>query len=194
MTATVLLCVGRIDPQKNQLDLIRALPEWKRMNPSVHLVLVGHVTNEEYESRIRTEIRQSNLQDNVTIIPGIDPQSSDLPNAYHAADLFVLPSLHEPFGIVVVEAWAAGLPVVASRVGGLADLIVDGQDGYLFDVRDRHDLTSTVSRVLKTSAAELAPMVSRARNKAETEYSWDRVTEQLLEIYSEVSSDLSYSK
>ena len=114
----LILCVGRIDPQKNQLALVKAMPDLIKTQRKLKLMLIGHVTNREYLDCIERDIHDLDLQDHVTVIPGINPQSSELVDAYDAADLFALPSLHEPFGIVVVESWAARTPVAASRVGG----------------------------------------------------------------------------
>jgi glycosyltransferase involved in cell wall biosynthesis len=185
----LLLCVGRIDSQKNQLELIRSMPHILQANSKVHLLLVGHVTSSEYESRILTEISKLRLGNRVTLIRGIDSQSTDLVDAYHAANLFVLPSLHEPFGIVVVEAWAAGLPVVASNVGGLADLISDHQDGRLFDPNVANDCGVKVSEMMNLSSDAIGTMTTNAFKKAASKYSWDYVTEQLINIYLEAAHD-----
>ena len=73
------------------------------------------------------------VTERVTLIPGLPPGDPRLKAILHEAELFVLPSLHEPFGIVALEAWAAGLPVVAARTGGLKDFIEEGRTGLLFD-------------------------------------------------------------
>lgn len=68
--------------------------------------------------------------------------------AYHGADVLVLPSIHEPFGIVILEAWASGLPVVATRVGGVVDLVNHGHDGLLVDSSDDVGLAGAIESVL----------------------------------------------
>ena len=186
---TLLLCMARIDPQKNQLELIRSMPAWKRTRGSVHLLLVGPVTSSEYATQLRKEIDRLELADDVTIVRGIDPQSQDLPNAYHAADLFVLPSMHEPFGIVVVEAWAAGLPVVASNAGGLSGLITDQVTGRLFDPSREGDCAGAVLDALNAPSETTHKMIQAARREAEDKYSWEQVTEQLKSIYETVLND-----
>src|SRR5260370_10698311 len=127
--AFVVLTVGRIDPQKNQLLAVRLLAQLLRERVNAHLVLVGHVTNAAYDAQLEREIDALVLSDRVTLIRGLDTHDPALVNAYHAADLFVLPSVHEPFGIVILEAWAAGLAVVASRVGGVPSFVPGGEDG-----------------------------------------------------------------
>jgi glycosyltransferase involved in cell wall biosynthesis len=184
--ATVLLTVGRIDPQKNQLALVRILPQLRKSHPQLHLLLVGHITNEQYHRTLLDEIRDLGLTRNVTLIPGIDPESQDIVDAYHSADVMVLPSIHEPFGIVLVEAWAAGLPVAASRVGGIASLIRDGDDGVMFDPGDNNAIGNAIDGLLRNPVRRHL----LARNgcaKATDQYSWNRITEQLVEVYKEVT-------
>lgn len=191
-TSKILLCMGRIDPQKNQLELIRSMPVWKQKHDSIHLLLIGPVTNDDYESRLRAEICRLSLSDDVTIIPGIDPHSDDLCNAFHAADFFVLPSLHEPFGIVVVEAWAAGLPVVSSNAGGLAGLITDQSTGRLFDPSRAGACATAVLAALDAPAEETNQMIRAARREVEEKYSWEQVTEQLKAVYTQVLNHASH--
>ena len=146
--AFVILVVGRIDPQKNQLLAVRLLAELRRVEPRAHLVLVGPVTNADYDASLSKEISALGLDANVTLIRGLETSDPDLVNAYHAADLFLLPSVHEPFGIVILEAWAAGLPVVASNVGGVPSFVSDGENGCLFPSGDLAALLGTVREMI----------------------------------------------
>src|ERR1051326_4710675 len=140
--AFVVLVVGRIDPQKNQLLAVDLIGRLRSEHVDARLVLVGHVTNADYDAKLQREIETQGLTDFVTVIRGLETRDPELVNAYHAADVFLLPSVHEPFGIVILEAWAAGLPVVASRVGGVPSFVSDGGDGLLFDSGDSEKLTA----------------------------------------------------
>ncbi|MEW6753865.1 MAG: glycosyltransferase family 4 protein [Candidatus Latescibacterota bacterium] len=180
----VILTVGRIDAQKNQLFLVRALPRLLRQEARTRLLLVGHVTGEEYCSRVQQEARALGVAERVTLIRGLDPASQELVEAYHAADLFALPSVHEPFGIVILEAWAAGLPVIASNVGGVPSFVEDGKDGLLFPPGDEEAFLGHVCRIWREPRAA-ARLGSLGRIKAEERFSWDHVTDRLLEIYEE---------
>ena len=127
--ACVILTVGRIDPQKNQIFAIHLLPELIKLNPDTHVVVIGPVTHENYNKKLSRAINEKGLEGHVTVIDGLAAGSRELVDAFHGADIFLLPSIHEPFGIVILEAWAAGLPVVATRVGGIPSFVSNGEDG-----------------------------------------------------------------
>ena len=178
--------VARIDPQKNQKLAVKALDRLvKTSDSNTHLLLIGHVTNEGYRAELNELIKQSGCENRVTLITGLDPSSNDLINAYHAADLFVLPSNHEPFGIVILEAWAAGLPVVATDVGGVSSLVDDGNDGILVQSKDDESLARVIGD-LERSTERCNQLAARGFLKARDEYSWDSVTQRLISIYEEV--------
>lgn len=185
--AKVLLAVGRIDPQKNQLLAVRAFAKLLAEQPRAHLVMIGHVTNDGYRQKIEALVQSLDIRVNVTLIPGVDAASNDLVDAYHAADVFVLASIHEPFGIVILEAWASGLPVVASRVGGIRALVDDGVDGALFDSESEGGLLDAL-RALTTNKDRATSLGEAGRAKATRLYGWDRITDRLLGIYEEVAS------
>jgi glycosyltransferase involved in cell wall biosynthesis len=127
-TQKLLLNVGRIDPQKNQMVLIDALSLIHKQRDDVHLVLLGPVTDDLYLVSLKKRIKQLELEGHITIIDGLDQDDPLLRSAYHAADLFCLSSVHEPFGIVILEAWASKCPVLAARVGGIPDFAENGKD------------------------------------------------------------------
>jgi glycosyltransferase involved in cell wall biosynthesis len=183
--ALVLLSVARIDAQKNQRLLVRALPELLAAEPRLRLVLIGNPTDAAYHEALLRDVAERDLGRFVRVVAGLPARSQELLDAYHAADVFVLASVHEPFGIVVLEAWAAGLPVVASRVGGVPHFVADGVDGLLFRSDDAADLSEKVRALLASSELRRGLAEAGAR-KARGEYSWDRITDRLLEVYREV--------
>lgn len=184
LSAQVVLTVGRIDPQKNQLLAVRLLPELLKEAPEVHLLLIGPVTNDAYYEQLCRAVRERGLTGYVTIIPGLDAASQELVDAYHAADVFLLPSIHEPFGIVILEAWAAGLPVLASRVGGVPSFVTDGQDGLLVEPGDEQALLQAFRALVKNDQHRHA-LAMAGQVKAREHYSWDKITERLVHIYEE---------
>jgi glycosyltransferase involved in cell wall biosynthesis len=178
----VLMTVGRVDPQKNQLALLDAMPQLIREHPQTHLVLIGPVTVEAYGSQLLQKINAAGLHGNVTVLPGIPGGSADLVNALHAADVFCLPSRHEPFGIVILEAWAAGLPVVASCVGGIPSFTCDGEDCLHANPDEPESFASAVN-LLRLNPQFARQIAANGRHKARTEYDWARITDRLEAIY-----------
>ncbi len=184
----VLLLVGRIDSQKNQMAAVVALERLRKEFPDLHLLLAGPVTDPGYARLLQAGIRERNLGESVTLIEGLPPDSQDLVDAFHAADVFLLPSIHEPFGIVILEAWAAGLPVVAARVGGVPSFVDEGADGLLFDPGDEEALAAGLRRCLE-SPSMARGLGEAGRRKAQAEYDWDRVTRLLIDLYQGVVRD-----
>lgn len=178
-----VLCVSRIDYQKNQLLLVRAFARFARAHPDWSLVLIGPVTVEEYRDRIRAEVRSAGLGDRVRMIPGFAPDDPRLPSAYRAASVFVLPTVHEPFGIVLLEAWASGTPAIASRVGGIPGFTHDGRDVLWFESNDEEALAARLGRVADEPGLGAALAEAGAREVAA--YDWASVAERTRAIYDE---------
>jgi len=180
----VLLCVGRLDPQKNQVLAVRLLHALLPRQPRLRLVLVGHVTNEAYADAIEAEAAALGVSGRMTVLKGVAAGSPDLVDAYHSAQVFLLPSVHEPFGIVILEAWAAGLPVVASRVGGVPDFVHHGMDGMLADPDDLDGMARATEGLLASPEAA-ARLGGEGRARARGEFSWDAATRRLVGVYEE---------
>ena len=179
----ILLCVSRIDYQKNQLILPEILA---LLGEPWHLVLIGAPTAEWYMDKVREKIQLMNLKDRVTMITGVPPDSSLLPAAYRAASAFLLPSLHEPFGIVVLEAWSAGTPVITSPVGGLKTLIRDGETGFFAPPEGAPEEWAALIRKLDEDADFRGRITDAADAEVREKYTWDIITDRLLDFYQEV--------
>ena len=193
LDAYVVVTVGRIDPQKNQIFAVDLLPELMRLNPDTHMVIIGPVTNERYHEKLTRKINENGLQGRVVVIDGLAAGSQELVDAYHGADLFLLPSVHEPFGIVILEAWAAGLPVIASRVGGIPSFVKDQEDGLLFAPNDKLSCLKTFE-ILTSSQSKAGEMAAAGRRKAVARYSWDGITQTLIDIYEEAIRENPFRK
>jgi glycosyltransferase involved in cell wall biosynthesis len=191
--AFVILTVGRIDPQKNQLLVVKVLPELARIRPKAHHLVIGPVTHDEYYRELTSYVRSEGLASRVTVIPGLDAGSQTLVDAYHASDLFLLPSVHEPFGIVILEAWASGIPVLASRIGGIPSFVTPYETGILFESNNAESLVAAF-RFLVQHPEETGSLVETGRKKARSEYSWGAITDRLMEIYEDALRENPFRK
>ncbi len=177
------LCVSRIDYQKNQLLLVRAFARFAAAHLDWSLVLIGPVTVEAYRDEIQAAIRTSGLEGRVLMIPGFAPDDPLLPSAYRAASVFVLPTVHEPFGIVILEAWASGTPAIASRVGGIPGFTHDGRDILWFESNDEEGLADRLRRVADERG--LGTVLSAGGTREVAAYDWASVAAQTHDIYRE---------
>ena len=177
-SSATLLCVARIDRQKNQLALIENLTR----HPGRKLRLVGPVTQQDYREQLERRAVELGVADRVTFVGALKPGSPELLAEYRAADIFVLPSRHEPFGIVVLEAWAAGLPVAASDVGGLGRLCAaHPRAAVLFPSGDSAALDAAVDKAFAERAEMSAAGVAAAK-----EYDWATLAARLVDFYADI--------
>ncbi len=165
---TVLLYVGRLSLEK-QIEHIRPVLE---QAPNTRLVLVG-----DGPARDSLERQFEGLP--VTFMGYLSGQR--LSQAYASADIFVFPSRLETFGLVVIEAMASGLPVAAARVGGVADIVSEGVNGYTFASGDVAALLAAVDE-MASNRQKRAWMGEQARAYAETQ-SWEAIMDEVIELY-----------
>ncbi|MDZ4767695.1 MAG: glycosyltransferase family 1 protein [Chloroflexota bacterium] len=171
---TLLLYVGRISSEK-QIDHLRPVLE---AVPGTRLAIVG-------DGPARADM-EAYFAGTPTRFMGY-LKGEALSEAYASADMFVFPSAMETFGLVVVEAMAAGLPVVASRVGGIPDVVELGVTGYTFEVGDTAGLIDGVRRIA-SSRARITQMGVAARAFAETQ-SWDAMMDEVVDLYARLITE-----
>ncbi len=178
----LILCVGRIDAVKNQGALVEALHVLREKRRAVALVLVGAVTDATYGAALERRVEKLGLAGAVRFVGALPPRDPRLVGLYQRADVVALPSLSETFGIVILEAWAAGACVVASRTSGASELVRDGANGVLHDIDDCDGLVDALDRVLsdETLARKLA---SAGRAKALSDYDYVAVAGRVLDVY-----------
>ena len=179
-SAMNILCVARIDRQKNQMMLVEALAR----HPEVTVRLAGPVTQPDYHAALEARAAELDVADRLSFTGALGPGSPELIAEYANADAFVLPSRHEPFGIVVLEAWAAGLPVVASDVGGLGKLCAAHPEAALtFPPGDSAGLDRALEEISRRVASGEAAKMSAAGRKAAAEYDWSNLSQRLVDFY-----------
>ncbi|CAB4958360.1 MAG: D-inositol-3-phosphate glycosyltransferase [Actinobacteria bacterium] len=185
--ALLLLFVGRIQPLKAPDVLVRAAAEIIAADPSLrarlHVVICGGLSG----SGIERSDNLGRLADDLGIsdLVRFEPPStrSQLVRWLQAADLTVVPSYSESFGLVAIESQACGTPVVAAAVGGLATAVRDGVSGRLVQGHDPVEWARVLAALLYDSAERLRMSVA-ARAHAEG-FGWDATTGSLLEVYGE---------
>ena len=176
--AKLLLCISRIDYQKNQKILLELL---KKEN-SLHLLLIGPVTAPWYLEELLADAEKWGLKERLTIIPGLVPDSVELLQALKTAYCFILPSRHEPFGIAALEALDAELPLIASNVGGLRDFLTDGKNALLFEDNNADSLLKTYGRI-----DSLREQIIAGGRATAAEYNWQSISAKLTGIYRELA-------
>ena len=178
--AIVIGMVGRLYA-KGQETMVAALPALLKRHPSLHLVLVGPEGSDGDKQRLKGLIAEAGVVDKVTIAGRRD----DIPELLPAFDLLVHLPHTESFGLAIVEAMASGLPVVASDVGGCAEVVRDGQSGYLIPHGDMDALSKAVTRLVSgyASAALRARLGQRGHDIAWECFSIDQQVDCLEQLY-----------
>lgn len=181
----IILNISRIDPQKNQKLAVDVLDRIRQAGENAMLVLIGPVTNTTYRAELENDIRDKGLSEHVLLIPGLPPGDPMLYDAYAAADTFLLSSTHEPFGIVILEAWAAGAPVVAASVGGVPDFTHHEQDVLRFQRNDAAEAARHTLTILQNPDRAQA-LCEAGRKLVQVQYHWDTITQQLTDLYTDI--------
>jgi starch synthase len=201
-----LLFVGRISRQKGILHLINAI---QYLLPGIQTVLCAGVPDtqqigEEMAERVET-VRNQTANEVIWIQQWLP--RAHLITLYSHAFVFVCPSIYEPFGIINLEAMACGTPVVASAVGGIPEVVLHGENGWLVPFRPvsddnfepKHpdqfskDLAEAVNRLYRSSN-KIQTMGRECRKRVEKHFSWESVARQTIRFYRELTSPVRKSK
>ncbi len=179
----LVLFVGRIQPLKGLDIAVEALSLLS--DPTSTLMIVGGASGQEGDTevkRILDLIDARGLRERVIFV---EPQPHyALSTYYRAADVLVMPSRSESFGLVALEAAACGIPVVAAAVGGLRTLVKDGETGYLIDEREPQQYASAIDRIL-LDPSHAAALGAAAAIQA-SRYPWSGLALRLRRIYAEL--------
>ena len=175
-----ILFVGRYsEPRKGLKYLLRALPEVRRVIPNVRLVIVGKGRPQHIQRYLTTH-----GHDEVVLAGCVSRH--DLARYYASCDVFCAPSTGgESFGIVLLEAMASGLPVVASQIPGYASVMRDGQEGALVEPKRPEQLARALIRLLQ--APDMRQRMASQGQITAKEYSWEKVSRRVLKYYRDVA-------
>jgi glycosyltransferase involved in cell wall biosynthesis len=208
-----LLFVSRVTPEKGLHVLLDALKEIVEKDPQVHLEVVGYLTTfpveigiwlsddreiqklesfytkgspRPYLDYLERKLVSLNISNNVTF-HGLISNEQKL-KLFQTAEVFVQPSVwSEPFGMSVIEAMAYQLPVVATKAGGIPEIVEDGETGLLVSPGDSCELAKAILQLL--SNVELRRKMGKAGLKRVEYFSWDNVVTNLLRLYSSIFAD-----
>jgi len=178
----IILFVGRIQPLKAADVAIAAVAELPAMETAPHLVLIGGPSGPEGDAELtylRDLTGSRGLSERVHFLA---PQPHEkLARFYRAADVLIMPSRSESFGLVAAEAQACGLPVVSSDVGGLPFVVADGKSGVLVSGHDPGDYAAALGRILNDTTLRAELSAGAVDNAAK--FSWPSTISRLLELY-----------
>jgi len=181
----MILYVGRIVPLKGVDTLLMALPYLKNGSRLRVLVVGGDDHCYDEMRRLKSLAKGLQVHDSVSFLGLV--KHEELPYFYSAADLCVLPSYYESFGLVALESLACGTPVVGTNVGGLEDVIRQGETGYVVADNGPFRLASKIALLLSMSKKEAKSSI----RASVMEFSWSRIAETMVNEYRTVLSDYS---
>lgn len=172
----IVLSVQRLHPRKGLEDLLAAIPAILAGQKDAHFILVGEGPEEK---RLKSQARALGIEAHLTFT-GFVPDD-DLPSYYAAADLFVLPTLYESFGLVYADALSFGVPVVTTETSGALD-IIEARNGILVPVKDPEKLGRAVVEALHK------PWDKKAIRESAERFRWDHLVEKYKELYTSIIS------
>lgn len=181
----VLLCVGRIDPIKNQDWLVEQMPAIVEKHPRALLVLAGAVTDEPYGKLIEQRIETLGLREHVVLTGGLPPNDARLIGLYQEAEVLVVPSKSETFGLVILEAWATGTKVLSTRTSGARALVRDGENGWLFDLDAPQKFHESLAVALSESDSA-ARVLQSGNDEVQNKYNVVALAGQMKKLYEQL--------
>ena len=179
-----VFCAARIHPAKNQLAIVKAIPKILRAHPEVRFIFTGPVRDPAYLGLMRKFIEDNQLSEQVEIT-GEVPQES-LYELYHSATIFVFPTLYETQGQVLLEAMAFGLPVIASRIGPIEDMVnLEKGSAILVDPNNIDEIADSVIRLLEDESLR-EELSARGKKLVSQRFSWEEIAKEMLKVYEKV--------
>ena len=172
-----LLFVGRLEYEKGVHDAIAALPRIRRAHPGTTLTIAGDGTQQDW---LVEQARKYRVLKATRFVGRLD--HAELLAALHRADAAVLPSHYEPFGLVALEAAAAGTPLVTSNIGGLGEAVINGETGMSCPPRNVARLAEAVGAVLDDPAAAQR-RARAARERLTSDFDWHTVADETAQVY-----------
>jgi D-inositol-3-phosphate glycosyltransferase len=185
--------VGRIEPLKGIETLLHAIALIQNRYPeAVENVCVAIIGGDPWSdnpdvemARLQAMRTELGVHDMVTFLGAKDQNA--LPNYYAAAEMVIMPSHYESFGMVALESMATGTPVIASEVGGLAFLVRDGENGFHVPSRDPEALAERIYELLVNPACR--DRLGRQAQQHAEQYAWPKIVDRMLRVYDHLLRD-----
>lgn len=178
----VILSLGRIDAVKNQAWVVEQMPELLRRHPNALLVFAGACTDEVYGQAMQRRITELGLDQQILVTGKLPPADPRLIGLLQIARVAMLQSVSETFGLVILEAWAAGTPAISSRTSGASALIDHGQNGWLFDLQQPGGFHAAVDTALRDEPAR-ARVIAAGRERVTAEYDTEVLAARVRKLY-----------
>jgi len=176
----LILCVGRLVPQKGIEYFIRAIPQIARRYPEAKYIIVGEGWSRDI---LEAEARASGHGKKIRFTGFASDQ--EVIDLMTSADVLVVPSIYEPFGIVALEGMATGVPLVASQVGGLAEVVDHDRTGIFVYPRSPDSIAWGIDQIL-SDPDHAKWLTENAKEKLHKAYSWETVAMKTVEVYRKV--------
>jgi len=178
----LILYVGRLYSRKGLPTLISSIPYVVRKIRNVRFLISGKGLRDE-EQRLKGYVKKFKVESNVCFL-GYYPDEM-LPRLYQAADIFVFPSIYENMPFAVLEALASGLPVITTKVGGIPEIIDDGENGFLIEPFNARKLAERLLYLVENPTVAYE-MGAAGRKTVEERFNWNKIIKQITAVYREV--------
>ena len=173
----LILFVGYLDTFKGIFELINAFYKIQHDNKNVKLMIVGTGPKEH---EIKDKVIKMNLKNSITFTGNLKPE--EIPDYYPAADIFALPSHTEGLPLVVLEAMSCGLPIIASNVGGIPEVVNEGKNGFLISPKNEEILTEKLRILIKNTQLR-KQFAKKSAEIIENEFDITKKINRLINLY-----------
>ena len=175
----IILSVGSISPRKGHLYTIKMFNALREKGIKAKLRFIGSLADNNYYAQLTKSIQESPYCKDIRLETNVSQE--ELFVAYKTSKLFVLHSQEESQGIVFAEAMATGMPVVATKVGGVSEVVEDGKDGFLCEFGDAISMAIMVEDILTDE--KVWQSLSKHAKQAAKKYDWDKIAEEICKLY-----------